>query len=101
MEIAKEKNDGVLTVGISGALDIRTAPELQEALKGELDDVNEVIFDLGNSDYTSSAGLRVFLEVFQVLEKKDGNMKLRNVNKSFYDILKISGFTDFLDIETR
>ena len=101
MEIAKEKKDGILTVSISGALDIRTAPELKEALQGELEDVKEVIFDLGNSDYTSSAGLRVFLETYQILERKDGNMILRNVNKSFYDILKISGFTDFLDIETK
>ena len=99
MTVTKSKEAGILTVAIEGVLDIRTAPQLAEALEGELDDVNEVHFDLGKTDYTSSAGLRVFLKTFQVLDKKDGRMVLKNVNNSFYDILKVSGFTDFIEVE--
>ncbi|MBQ7615758.1 MAG: STAS domain-containing protein [Butyrivibrio sp.] len=99
MTITKEKNADVLTVTIEGNLDINTAPKLTEALNGELDDVNQVIFDLEKTDYTSSAGLRVILGAYQVLDKKEGKMLLKNVHDSFYDILQMSGFTDFLDIE--
>ena len=99
MNITKTKDGGVLTVAIDGALDIKTAPKLSEALEGELADVNEVLFDLAKTTYTSSAGLRVLLKTFQVLDEKDGTMVLKNVNESFYDVLKLSGFTSFLQVE--
>ncbi|MBE5829891.1 MAG: STAS domain-containing protein [Butyrivibrio sp.] len=99
MNIAKEKEGSRLTVSIEGSLDIRTAPDLSKALEGELDDVNEVYFDLAGTSYTSSAGLRVLLKTFQVMEAKDGRMVLKNVNEDLYDVLKLSGFVDFLEIE--
>ena len=99
MNVIKEKSDGKMIVKIEGVLDIKTAPELSAALKGELDDVTEVVFDLLKTEYTSSAGLRVLLKTFQILEPKGGTMKMINVNETFYDILKLAGFTDFIDIQ--
>ncbi len=99
MNITKNKDAGVLTVGIEGSLDINTAPQLTESLEGELDDVNEVYFDLEKTDYTSSAGLRVLLRTYQIMDEKNGRMVLKNVNESFYSILKTCGFTDFLEVE--
>ncbi len=99
MKVEKKKDGDLLTVFIEGTLDINTAPELKKELKGELEDVNKVVFDLKNTDYTSSAGLRVFLETFQNLSKKGGTISMINVNPVFYDILKLSGFVDFLDIQ--
>lgn len=99
MTVTKEKNGNVLNVAISGSLDINTAPQLKAELEGELDDVDEVYFDMKETDYTSSAGLRVILGTFQVMDEKDGRMVLRNVNDSFMSILEVTGFTDFLEIE--
>ena len=99
MNITKQKDGSRLTVSIEGSLDIRTAPDLSKALEGELDDVNEVCFDLGETSYTSSAGLRVLLKTFQVMEAKDGRMVIKNVNDELYDVLSLSGFVDFLEIE--
>ena len=99
MTVTKEKNGNVLNVAIEGDVDINTAPVLQQELDGELDDVTEVIFDLKNTGYTSSAGLRVFLGTYQILDDKDGRMVLKNVNESFMSILEVTGFTDFLEIE--
>lgn len=99
MTVTKEKNGDVLTVAITGSLDVKTAPELSKELEGELDDVMEVIFDLEKTDYTSSAGLRVLLGAYQIMDEKDGRMVLKNVNESFMEILEVTGFTDFLEIE--
>lgn len=99
MEIKKEKNGSVLEVTIEGDLNIKTAPDLEAALEGELDDVTELKFDLAGCSYVSSAGLRVFLGTFQILDEKDGRMVLTNVTDSFYDVLEVTGFTDFLEIE--
>ncbi len=99
MTVTKEKNGTVLSVAIAGSLDTKTAPQLSKELEGELEDVTEVIFDLKDTDYTSSAGLRVFLGTYQTLEQKDGRMVLRHVNQAFMEILELTGFTDFLEIE--
>ena len=99
MTVEMQKDSEVLNVKIAGSLDIKTAPELRKQLQGELQDVNSIIFDLEKTDYTSSAGLRVLLEAFQVIHKKGGTMTMKNVNDTFYDILQISGFTEFLDIQ--
>jgi anti-anti-sigma factor len=99
MTVTKKKEAGVLTVTIEGVLDINTSPQLAKELEGELDDVNEVYFDMGKTGYTSSAGLRVLIKTYQVLEKKNGRMVLRNVNDVFYDVLELSGFTSFLEVE--
>ncbi len=99
MTVTKEKDGNILTVTIEGEVDAKTAPQLREEMEGELDDVMEVYFDLKDCTYTSSAGLRVFLGAYQILEEKDGRMVLRGVNDAFYDILETTGFTDFLEIE--
>jgi anti-anti-sigma factor len=99
MTVKKEKADGVLTVSVEGSIDVKTAPELKESLNGELEDVTKVIFDLSETAYTSSAGLRVILGTYQTMSKKGGRMILRHVNEVFYNALKSAGFTQFLEIE--
>lgn len=99
MKIDKTKDGDVMMVRIEGILNIKTAPQLGEDLKGELDDVSRLVFDLAACKYTSSSGLRVILDVYQTLSERGGSMSLINVNKMFYDTLKLSGFTDFIDIK--
>lgn len=99
MTVTKEKNGDVLNVTIEGQLDIKTSPELKAALEGELDDVMTLFFDMKGVSYISSAGLRVLLGAYQVLDEKDGNMILKNVDDSFMEILEMTGFTEFITIE--
>ena len=99
MKISKMKDGENLYVSIEGALDITTSPQLKASLEEDLDSVKNVFFDLRGTDYTSSSGLRVLLGAFQTLEKKGGRMVLKNVNQSFLDILEMTGFTDFIEID--
>ncbi|MBQ7506568.1 MAG: STAS domain-containing protein [Lachnospiraceae bacterium] len=99
MTVKKEKSDGVLTVSVEGSIDVKTAPELKEALNGELEDVMLVIIDLADTTYTSSAGLRVLLSIYQSMNRKGGRMKLTHMNDVFYNALKSAGYTQFLEIE--
>lgn len=99
MNVNKIKDGDVLTVAIEGSLDIKTSPQLREAMIGELDNISSLIFNLSDCNYTSSAGLRVILESYQILSAEGGNMSIINVNSMLYDTLKLSGFTDFIDIK--
>ncbi len=98
MTIEKIKENDKLTIVINGVLDASSAPELQKALEGELDDINELYFDMKDMEYTSSVGLRVILNAYQVLEDR-GRMVLMHLNDAVKEIFTITGFTNFLEIE--
>ena len=65
----------------------------------ELDGVNELVLDLKELQYISSAGLRVIIMLQQTLDSKKGKLKLRAPSEGVLDILTATGLTDVLDIE--
>ena len=98
MTILKEANNKQLIIKPVGEINSVTAPELEEVIKNDLDDVSELILDFSELEYLSSAGLRVLLVAQRIMGKK-GHMTVRNVNKSVMEILTITGFNNVLDIE--
>lgn len=98
MTINKEMNDQVLSVHIEGRLDTTTAPELEESLKDSIDETKELILDLENLEYMSSAGLRVLLSAQKQMSQQ-GSMKVINVNDTIKEIFEVTGFDSILTIE--
>lgn len=60
---------------------------------------NEVIADLNEVDYVSSAGLRAMLIAYKTASRKEGSFVLRNVQSNVKEILDMSGFSRFIQIE--
>ena len=54
--------------------------------------------DLENLVYISSAGLRVLLSLIKEMESR-GEFKIKNVRPEVMDVLEVTGFIDFLNIE--
>ncbi len=98
MTITQERNDGTLTLSIAGRIDTKTAPELDQLIKDALDGVKELVFDLAQTAYISSAGLRVLL-IAQKQMNKQGKMKVVNANSDLMEIFEVTGFTDILTIQ--
>ena len=97
MTIAKESNNGALTLTLEGRLDTITAPELEQATT-DLNGVKHLILDFDQISYISSAGLRVLL----ALQKRmvyQGDMVVRKVQPMVMEVLDMSGFVDILTIE--
>jgi len=97
MDFDRIENGSTVTYVIRGRLDTATAPELMEAL--DLTNVKELIFDLKETDYVFSAGLRVFLQAQKIINANNGKMKLINVQDSVKEIFNIVGFANIMDIE--
>ena len=97
MKIEKKLNGNTLVFALDGRLDTTTAPELENEI-GDLDGVEELIFDKEKLEYISSAGLRVILKAQKIMNEK-GSMKLKNVGESIMEVFEITGFSDFLTIE--
>ena len=98
MTIEKKINNEVVTLIVEGRLDTQTAPELETVLDSVLSGVKELVFDMTNLEYVSSAGLRVILKAQKVM-KTQGSMKLTGVNDSIMEVFDITGFLDILTIE--
>ena len=98
MEIKKNLEGNKLEITLVGRLDTTTAPELEEALSGALDNVNELVYDFTDLEYISSAGLRVLL-ANQKFMSKQGEMKITNANSSIMEVFEVTGFSNILTIE--
>ena len=98
MTIEKTTENEKVTLTVSGRLDTTTAPELEAALYEVLENTKELIFNLENLEYISSAGLRVILKAQKSMNTK-GSMKLTGVNDSIMEVFDITGFLDILTIE--
>lgn len=98
MNIQKALSGAALTVALEGRLDTMTAPKLEEELRGSVDGVSRLVFDLAKLEYISSAGLRVLLAM-QKLMNQQGEMMLQNVNEAVMEVFEVTGFSDILSIE--
>ena len=98
LKIEKKSEGTKDTVLLSGRLVTTTAPELEAFMDKVLKDTQELVFDLTDLEYISSAGLRVLLKVQKYMNKK-GDFKLTHVSEVIEEIFEITGFSDILTIE--
>lgn len=97
IETVKEENRIILKV--EGRIDTNTSKEFQSELLLAFQKQNEVIADLKEVDYVSSAGLRAMLIAYKTAESKKGSFILRNLQTGVREVLNMSGFSRFIQIE--
>ncbi len=100
MEIKKSIDKRTLTVQIIGEVDSVTSPILESSLKADINKVDNLILDLDQCTYVSSAGLRIFLAARKHLST-DNEMTIINASPSVMDVLELTGFTKILNIEKK
>ena len=97
MTITQEKNADKLVLRIEGRIDTKTAPELEQVVQSSLEGVTDLVFDLADTSYISSAGLRVLL-IAQKVMNKQGEMTVIHANSDLMEIFEVTGFADILTI---
>ena len=98
MNIDVSKNGTSLLMTVSGRIDPTTAPEFEKAVMENLDGVKDFVLDLKDVPYTSSAGLRTLL-LAQKKMMKQGSMTLKNVQSGVLEVLKVTSYIKFLNIQ--
>ena len=99
MTINKTQENEKLTIAVGGRLDTTTAPQLEAEIKSSIDGVKELVFDIKDLEYISSAGLRVLLSAQKVMNKQ-GSMVIRGASEEVMEIFDVTGFVDILTIES-
>ena len=98
MQINYIKEAEKLTVIPEGRIDTATAPEFEKMVGDVLEGVSDLVLDMTNVEYVSSAGLRVLLKLQKIMFNQ-GKMKLIGVNDTVMEVLEITGFANILRIE--
>lgn len=95
MDIKKDKNGSSLKITLKGRLDTLTSPQLESELK--LEGVAELVFDLMELEYISSAGLRVMLSAQKTMMMQ-GEMVLEHVAPVVKEVFDMTGLGAFFTI---
>jgi anti-anti-sigma factor len=90
----------MLKFKIPPRLDIVSAAETEQALTRQLDSEkpNRLVCDFSETDYVSSAGLRIMLLFTKRMKSCGGECILLGVKQPVLDVFKMAGFDAILDI---
>ncbi len=94
LSINTEKKATSLVLTLSGRIDASCAKDLEtECLEWIEKGEKQMVMDLSQVNFISSAGLRVILLVAKRLEPNGGRVKLAGLNATLMDVFEISGFS--------
>ena len=98
MTIEIKRNAEETTIKLVGRLDTTTAPALDKTINEDIAGTKNLVLDVKELEYISSAGLRVLLGA-QKRMQKIGSMKVINVCEAVMEVFEMTGFADILVIE--
>lgn len=77
-----------------GSINSLNAQEIDSFILGKVKDKSNVVFDFGDVEYISSAGLRIILKIGKLIPE----FEIINVKSDVYEIFNMTGFTEILKI---
>ncbi len=98
-EITNRTTEDISILLISGELDAHTAPELEKALQGLIEEKKyRIVVNFSDLLYISSAGLGVFMAYIEDLRELGGDIKLSNMTPKVFNVFDLLGFPTLYDI---
>ena len=97
MKIETRKVDDVLVIDMSGRLDSRSSGEAGDRIVHIVQgDDRQILLNLQNVDYVSSAGLRIILLGSKLLQGNQGELKICCTEEGVKRVLEMSGFDSLI-----
>lgn len=98
MEIIIEHGNE-MTIKFSGRLDTVASSELAKKIEGEQIQEDKVVFDMKETEYISSAGLRLVISLKKDLSAKGKQFEIHNMNQVCAEVFRVSGFNKLIVIK--
>lgn len=93
------KQESVTLVEVSGRVDSMNANQLGEALSHQLESgQTQLVLDLADVDYMSSAGLRELVIAYKKAQKRAGDVRLVQPSPRVREILEMAGLDSVFQI---
>lgn len=99
MEIKIKKDGEVTTLQPIGNIDYSNSAELDKKIEECSASASQIILDMTDVTYISSAGLRILLNADELMAEKDGFI-ITNVPSTVMEVLVMTGFAEALTIES-
>ncbi|MBD3224900.1 MAG: anti-sigma factor antagonist [Caldithrix sp.] len=97
--VSRNDDANISKLYLSGFLDAHTVPKFEEALQSCLNDEQyNIIVNLKDLDYISSAGLGVFMGFIEEIRESGGDIKLTNLSNKVHKVFDLLGFPALFEI---
>lgn len=99
MEIVKSENENVVSLSFKGRLDAVSAPDAEKEVNSVLEaGSNQLLINLKELEYISSAGLRVLLVAAKGIRSSNGKIVLCSLSDNVKEVFEISGFSSIFNV---
>lgn len=99
MEINHQRHEDATILALSGRLDTVTSNQLAQSLEQVFgQDKTNLVLDLSDLDYISSAGLRVLLTAQKKVNSLGTRLEITGANATVKEVFDITGFSSILTI---
>ena len=98
-DVNRNDQDKVSILNLTGFLDAHTAPKFEDELLNLIKENRyQIIVNLRDLDYISSAGLGVFMGFIEEIREKGGDIKLSNISQKVFKVFDLLGFHALYEI---
>ncbi len=99
LEFVSQFIEAIKVIHVRGRIDSSNAHELGDYLKMELTDASQqVVLDLSEVSYMSSAGLGELVTAYRRLQQHKGDLRLAQPSARVRDVLELSGLDTVLQV---
>jgi len=99
MDIETLTVENTEVVRLKGRLDATNAPDLEKELGPIIEKADKnLLINMKDLDYISSAGLRTLLMAAKLMKKKGGTLILCSLQDAVREVFNIAGFTELFPI---
>lgn len=101
MDVNYEKKDKLLLINFTEEIDHHTTEKIRRRADYEIERYvpRKVIFDFNKVSFMDSAGIGLLIGRYKNARAIGAKVELKNVNKSIYKILRMSGITRLIPIK--
>ena len=101
LDVNYEKKDKLLLINFTEEIDHHTTEKIRRRADYEIERYvpRKVIFDFNKVSFMDSAGIGLLIGRYKNARAIGAKVELKNVNKSIYKILKMSGITRLIPIK--
>ncbi len=94
MQVKSERRGAVIVLSVEGSLDALTAPELGKEFSTHIESGHiNLVANLADVDYSSSAGPRVLLTAVKETRQNGGDLRLAAVQANVNKVLTLAGIS--------
>ena len=99
MQITTQEQKRVSVMSVAGRVDSATAPDLENGLKALVEsDKTQIVLDLKDVEYMSSAGLRAMVSTLKAVKRVNGDLRLASPSPRVEEVLRLAGLTSIFSI---